>query len=91
MLNFINLIGETNIDWQDENASYPVPTAQTNVAVKYYYGTGTIGSVLWASPDTNNGRMTSLSFTTGTDGSGDYVSFTLPSLAYWDMVYISLT
>ncbi|MGA2168146.1 MAG: glycoside hydrolase family 66 protein [Terracidiphilus sp.] len=91
MLNFINLIGEANVDWRDDSANYPVPSPQTNVAVRYYYGSGKIGSVFWASPDTNNGRMTSLSFTTGQDTVGSYVSFTLPSLVYWDMVYISPT
>jgi dextranase len=88
MLNLINLIGETDIDWRDDSATYPVPSPQANVLVKYYYG-GSVNGVFWASPDTNNGRMTSLPFTTGQDGGGGYVSFTLPLLDYWDMVYIA--
>jgi dextranase len=89
MLNLINLIGETNIDWRDDSANYPVPTPQENITVEYYYGNGEVAGVSWASPDTNNGRMTSLPFTTGQDGGGAYVSFTLPLLDYWDMVYIA--
>jgi len=32
--------------------------------------------------------MQQLSFTTGTDSKGKYVLFTMPSLQYWDMVYM---
>jgi hypothetical protein len=45
--------------------------------------------VYWATPDSRTGRMTALSFTTGSNSNGNYVQFTLPSLAYWDMVYLT--
>jgi dextranase len=50
MLNLINLIGETNIDWRDDSANYPVPTPQENITVEYYYGNGEVAGVSWASP-----------------------------------------
>jgi dextranase len=40
-----------------------------------------------ASPDRNDCITESLSFTTGTDLVGKYVSFTVPELKYWDMIY----
>jgi dextranase len=90
LLNFINLLNAGNTNWRDDNANYPVPPTQSNVAVTYYYGSGAAPAhVYWASPDTNNGRMTPLSFTTGSNGSGNYIQFTMPSLAYWDMVYLT--
>ena len=90
MLNLINLLNATNTNWRDDNADYPVPPTQTNVLVTYHYGSGTApGHVYWASPDTRTGRMATLSFTKGSDGNGNYVQFTLPSLAYWDMVYLT--
>jgi dextranase len=90
MLNLINLLNATNTNWLDDNADYPVPPTQTNVLVTYHYGSGTApGHVYWASPDTRTGRMAPLSFTKGSDGNGNYVQFTLPSLAYWDMVYLT--
>lgn len=88
MLNLINLIGETNIDWQDVDGTYPVPTAQTNFTTKYYYGSTVPSSVQVSSPDINNGTAQSLSFTQSSDGGGNYVQFTVPSLAYWDMIIV---
>jgi dextranase len=90
MLNLINLLNATNTNWRDDNANYPAPPTQTNIVVTYYYGSGaTPGHVYWASPDTATGRMAALTFTTGSNGTGNYVQFTLPSLAYWDMVYLT--
>lgn len=88
MLNLINLVGESSINWRDENGTYPVPTPQANFTTKYYYGTGTPTSVQVASPDINGGAAQPLSFTTGSDAGGNYVSFTVPSLAYWNMIII---
>ncbi len=90
-INLVNLLGESSTDALDSNGDHPVPAAQDNVTVKYYYGAGTINSVAWASPDDNNGKSTDLSYTTGSDGGGAYVSFTVPSLQYWDLLYINKT
>ncbi len=88
MLNLINLIGESSIDWRDNTGTYPAPTAQSNVSVKYYYGSGAINSVQLASPDFNGGAISNLNYTTGSDSGGKYVNFTVPSLMYWDMVLV---
>ena len=89
VLHFINLLNTTSTDWMDTDATKAAPTTQTNVVVKYYYGTGTPTAVHLASPDLNGGDAQSLSYTTGSDGGGNYVQFTLPSLQYWDMVWVS--
>jgi GH15 family glucan-1,4-alpha-glucosidase len=89
VLHFINLLNTSSTDWMDTNATKSAPTVQTNVVVKYYYGTGSPSAVNFASPDVNGGIAQSLSFTTGSDGSGNYVQFTLPSLNYWDMVWVN--
>lgn len=73
----------------DTNANKVAPTVQSNVVTKYYYGTGTPTSVTLASPDINGGAAQSLSFTTGSDAGGAYVQFTVPSLNYWDMVWVN--
>jgi GH15 family glucan-1,4-alpha-glucosidase len=88
VVHFINLLNVTGTDWMDTNATKAAPTTQTNVVAKYYYGTGTPTAVDFASPDVNGGVSQSLSFTTGSDAGGNYVQFTLPSLQYWDMVWI---
>lgn len=90
VLQFINMLNLTNADWMDTNGTQPAPTVQTNVQVKYYYKSSTAPtSVHVASPDVNGGVAESLSFTTGSDSSGKYVTFTLPSLYYWDMAWVT--
>lgn len=90
LLNLINLLNAGNTNWRDDNANYPAPPTQANVVVTYYYGTGSApGHVYWASPDTRTGRMSGLTFSRGSDASGSYVRFTVPSLAYWDMIYMT--
>ncbi|MCU1490097.1 MAG: putative carbohydrate binding protein, partial [Acidimicrobiaceae bacterium] len=90
VLQFINLLNLTSTDWMDTDANQPAPSLQTNLQVKYYYTSSTSPtSVEVASPDVNAGGAQSLSFTTGTDSGGHYVSFTLPSLDYWDMAWVN--
>ncbi len=91
LLNLINLLGEANVNWRDDNGNYPAPTPQTNVDVRYYCGDAKITGVHWATPDRDHGKSNSLPFTTGTDAAGRYVQFTVPSLAYWDMVYLTVS
>jgi dextranase len=88
VLNLINLIGESSINWRDNLGTYPAPTPQFNFTAKYYYDYGTVGSVQLASPDFNKGAAMTLPFTTGVDAGVNYVQFTVPSLYYWDMVVI---
>lgn len=89
VIHLINMLNLTSSDWMDTNANKVAPTIQPNVVTKYYYGTGTPTSVLLASPDINGGATQSLAFTTGSDAGGAYVQFTVPSLNYWDMVWVN--
>lgn len=85
VINLVNLIGNDDV-WR--NAASTAPTLN-NIPVKYYIGPDMNPTGVYvASPDTNNGVSASLPYTTGTDSSGRYLQFTLPSLRYWDMVYI---
>ncbi|WP_223068544.1 glycoside hydrolase family 66 protein [Paenibacillus caui] len=88
VIHLINLLGVPSNHWRDADATYPVPNFQSNITVKYYYGSGTVESVNFASPDYDNGKSYSTSFTTGSDDQGNYVTFTVPTLQYWDMIYI---
>lgn len=89
VIQLVNLLGNSSSDWQDTNASYPPPPVQANAVLKYYYGTGTVSGVTLASPDINGGAAQALSFTSGSDASGNYVQFTVPSLQYWDMLMVN--
>lgn len=86
ILHLINLSSESDTQWRNTTSA---PTLKSNLSVKYYMSPdASISGVYVASPDTNQGVSQSLSYTTGTDSTGYYASFTVPSLNYWDMIYI---
>lgn len=89
IIHLINLLDQSTIDWRDYDGNYPIPTTRTDIEVKYYYGSGTINSVAMASPDYENGKSFLLSYTSDSDDKGSYITFTVPSLQYWDMIYIN--
>ena len=89
-IHLINLTGERNTAWRDANADYPPPTLQTDVTIKYYCGSGTVTQAHWASPDVEGGKSMALPYRMGADGGGRYVQFTVPRLAYWDLIYLSV-
>jgi len=89
VLHLINLTNESDSQWRNSTST---PTTKTNLSVKYYLApNANISGVYVASPDANEATSQQLSYTTGTDSTGYYVSFTVPTLAYWDMVYIKRT
>ncbi len=91
-LNYSQLNTAQVTEASDTNANFPAPTQLNNVPVKMYYGGAVTGSnLLWfASPDVNHGAPQSISYTKGSDGGGNYVTATLPSLLYWDFIYLEL-
>ncbi len=90
VLHLINLVGEKDTAWRDDHGTDPVPTPQANLTVKDYFGAGTVTSVYWATPDVPSGLPHRLAFTAGADDRGRYVQFTIPRLAYWDLVSLTL-
>jgi GH15 family glucan-1,4-alpha-glucosidase len=88
LVHLINLIGNDN-QWRNAAST---PSTLSNLAVKYYIGSGTtVSGVYAASPDSEHGASASLSYSSGSDAGGSYISFTLPSLTYWDMLYVKLS
>ena len=90
VLHLVNLRGESDNAWRDTNGTYPAPTPQTDVMVKYHYGSGVITRAYWASPDVRGGRTITLPYRIGTDAVGRYVQLTVPSLAYWDVIVLGV-
>lgn len=88
ILHLINLLDNDN-QWRN---SATQPAFQTSLATKVYIGNDeTITDIYVASPDLDGGLTEELSFTSGTDSKGKYVSFTVPELRYWDMIYMART
>ncbi|MDR0292836.1 MAG: hypothetical protein LBH95_01625 [Oscillospiraceae bacterium] len=89
MIHLINLTSENDTLWRNSTGQ---PGVLTNLQTKYYIGPDAVVSGVYiASPDTGECLTASLPYTMGVDSAGTYISFTVPSLEYWDMIYIKRT
>ena len=86
MLHLINLTG-TDSDWRDEKQTKPEPTPIGSIPVKYHTEAN-VSAVYLASPDGEDIAPHALAFETGSDEKGSYITFTIPSLHYWNMVFM---
>ncbi len=84
VIHLINFANAVNFDWRDANGSQAQPQTFLNLAVSFT-ATKTVKKVWLASPDINGGVSEDIPFRQ----SGNSISFTLPSLQYWDMVVIA--
>ena len=86
ILHLINLTGEDDTQWRNATGT---PTAKQNLQVKYYLGKDAgVSGVYLASPDFGDCESQALQYSEGVDGNGSYITFCVPSLQYWDMIYI---
>lgn len=86
ILHLINLCGTDN-EWRDERGKKAEPRPLYSLRVKYYTPESITG--IWlASPDNENMVSVSLAFEKGEDDRGGYLEFEVPSLRYWDVLYM---
>lgn len=71
----------------DERGKKEAPAYTEELKVKYYTDKE-ITQVNMASFSFEDGMSIELSFEEGIDSNGSYIAFTVPELAYWDMVYM---
>lgn len=90
IVHFINLENNVSDQWRDSDGACPYPDTFTSLPVRVYYdGSLSQTARVWvASPDDSGGRALVLPFTRGSDETGQYITFTLPRLQYWSMVWI---
>ncbi|MEW9050032.1 MAG: glycoside hydrolase family 66 protein [Neobacillus sp.] len=88
IIQMINLLGVKNKDWRANEGVKETPKQIKDFQVKYYY-TDEIKSVWVASPDKYDGRSQELEFTKEEDKDGKYIMIQVPSLEYWNMIYMS--
>lgn len=82
VIHLVNLNGVDNPFWRDP-ASAPAP--QENVVLRYLVQQPSdVQQISWATPDVGPGTFSSLEFARG-EG---YVEFTVPGLAYWDVILV---
>lgn len=87
ILHLINLLGTDN-KWRDVKGKKEKPEVVKDLKVKYYTDME-VKSVYMASPDLNECRSIQLAFKTRKDDQGNYLEIVVPSLEYWDMIYMS--
>ena len=81
IIHLVNFANASSFDWRDTNGNQTTPNTLKNISY-IFTGTKAIKKLWMASPDINGGVSQQISFTQ----SGNAVSFTLPSLQYWDMI-----
>ncbi|SFU78117.1 glycoside hydrolase family 66 protein [Pseudoduganella namucuonensis] len=86
IVHLINLRELNDTSWRDTNATQKTPAPLRNFKLKYYTASK-VSHAYVASPDTAGGASRSLALESGSDGKGAFVTVTVPSLDYWDMVY----
>jgi dextranase len=87
LMHVINLTGLKDSNWRDSTNSRTAPPKLHDVKASVAMDTS-IGSVGWASPDVDGGRFHELPFESKLDGTRFQISFSLPSLEYWDMIVL---
>jgi hypothetical protein len=91
ILHLVNLRNSTSPEWRDTDGTCPAPTPLTNLAVKMYYSGSVAGGKLRiASPDHDFSAATELAYATGSDAGGSFISFTVPQLHYWEMIWLEM-
>ncbi len=86
ILHLINLLGVEN-EWRDERGKKAAPHKAEEITVTYYTDKK-ISKVYLASPDHNDCRSEELGFQVNKNEQGNYITFKVPSLEYWDMIYM---
>lgn len=86
ILHLINLL-DTDNEWRDERGKKDEPQEAKDFKITYYTDKQ-ISEVYIASPDWNNCKSEMIAFETGVDQEGSYITFSIPYLQYWDMIYM---
>ena len=86
IFHFINLTG-TDAGWRDETQEKKPPAALEDLKTRLYTDFAA-REVLLASPDGDDLSPRALPWREGRDENGRYIEFDMPSLAYWNMVFL---
>jgi dextranase len=83
IIHLLNFTNANSLLWRDANGTQVKPATIVNPSLNFT-ASKTVKRIWMASPDLNYGASTDVPFTQ----SGAAVTFTLPSLQYWDMVVV---
>ncbi|GGM38795.1 cycloisomaltooligosaccharide glucanotransferase [Paraliobacillus quinghaiensis] len=83
ILHFINFTDATTMEWKDNQGNQAEPERKEDISITVNVDKE-VSNVWMASPDFYNGAAVDLEY----QQEGDQLTFTLPSLKYWDMVVV---
>lgn len=83
LIHLINLTDSISLEWRDNEGTQPEPDEQNDIEVEVK-ADGKASKVWVATPDAYQGSPLEIDF----KQKGDSITFTVPSLKYWDMVVI---
>ncbi|MGN7178227.1 glycoside hydrolase family 66 protein [Cytobacillus sp. SAFR-174] len=83
VVHFINFLEATSMEWRDTNASQPLPSKRSSLRFQIK-NERNIVKLWFTTPDYPSIKPISIPF----KRAGDTITFTLPSLTYWDMLVI---
>jgi dextranase len=83
LIHLINFTDASSLEWRDNEGTQPEPHEQKDIEVEVK-ADGKADKVWVATPDAYQGSPVQLDF----EQKGDYITFTVPSLKYWDMIVI---
>jgi len=83
VLHFINFTNANSLRWRDNKGTQIRPKTILNPSFRFT-SPKTVKKIWFASPDVNGGASTNIPYKL----TGNTISFTLPSLQYWDMVVV---
>lgn len=83
VVHLLNFIDATTLNWRDDASNQSEPSKIKNIPVEFT-SDKTVTSIWFASPDRNSIAPVSLLFSQ----KQNTVTFTIPSLKYWDMVVV---
>lgn len=83
IIHLINFANASSLEWRDANGKQTVPKIIVAPAINFQ-STKSVKKIWVATPDVDFGASKNIAF----NQSGSTVSFTLPSLQYWDMIVV---
>lgn len=87
VVHLINLLGSDDPHWRDISISRPDAPQLKELRLRLTLPKR-VRAIGWASPDVNGGQFHQLTFTRGAGATNDEVELTLPTLHYWDTLFL---
>jgi dextranase len=87
VVHLVNLLGSNDSHWRDVWMNRPAPPVLRDLEVRIS-SSKPVESIGWASPDVDGGSFHPVPFHVQKDGNSSWIELSLPSLQYWDSIFL---